>query len=76
MAFEEHHKPVLMDAFMNCDQTVVGLNGRDVWHMAEWKDVWLNGRKIPQSDFQGMEGRDGRGWSDAHLPGPAVEWNT
>ena len=30
MAFEEHHKSVLMDAFMNCDETVV--------------DVWLNGR--------------------------------
>ena len=30
MAFEEYHKPVLMDAFINCDETVV--------------DVWLNGR--------------------------------
>jgi len=30
MPFEEHHKPVLVDAFIDCDQTVM--------------DVWLNRR--------------------------------
>ena len=37
MPFEEYHKPVLVDAFINCDQTVV--------------DVWLN-RRVPKVIFR------------------------
>jgi hypothetical protein len=37
MPFEEHHKLVLMDAFMNCDQTVM--------------DIWLN-RRFPNVIFR------------------------